>query len=107
MVFLREALKRVRAAGYRLVNVDSTLVLAAPKIGPHATAIRTRLSELLGLAPDCIGLKAKTPEGMGTDNAAIAHVVVLVRNEGRIERNASQIRRQQSQVKEGCRSAVD
>lgn len=78
VVFLREALKRVRAAGYRLVNVDSTLVLAAPKIGPHATAIRTRLSELLGLTPDCIGLKAKTPEGMGTDNAAIAHVVVLL-----------------------------
>ena len=77
-VFLREALKRVRAAGYRLVNVDSTLVLAAPKIGPHAAGIRARLSQLLGLAPDCIGLKAKTPEGMGTDNAAIAHVVVLL-----------------------------
>jgi 2-C-methyl-D-erythritol 2,4-cyclodiphosphate synthase len=77
-VFLREALKRVHAAGYRLVNVDSTLVLAAPKIGPYAAAIRARLSELLGLAPDCIGLKAKTPEGMGTDNAAIAQVVVLL-----------------------------
>jgi len=82
-VFLREALKRVRAAGYRLVNVDSTLILAAPKIGPHAAAIRARLSDLLGLAPDCIGLKAKTPEGMGTDNAAIAHVVVLLEAKAR------------------------
>jgi 2-C-methyl-D-erythritol 2,4-cyclodiphosphate synthase len=40
-VFLREALKRVQAAGYTVVNVDSTLILAAPKIGPHAVAIRT------------------------------------------------------------------
>ncbi len=78
VLFLREALKRVGAAGYRLVNVDSTLVLAAPKIGPHTIAIRARLAELLSLGPDRIGLKAKTPEGMGTDNAAIAHVVVLL-----------------------------
>jgi 2-C-methyl-D-erythritol 2,4-cyclodiphosphate synthase len=77
-LFLAEALKRVRAAGYAVVNVDSTLILAAPKIGPHAAAIRTHLAELLGIPPDCVGVKAKTPEGMGTDNAAIAHVVVLL-----------------------------
>jgi 2-C-methyl-D-erythritol 2,4-cyclodiphosphate synthase len=77
-VFLAEALKRVRAAGYALGNVDSTLILAAPKIGPHASAIRKRVAKLLGLAEDCIGIKAKTPEGMGTDNAAIAQVAVLL-----------------------------
>jgi len=77
-VFVREALKRVRAAGYGVVNVDSTLILAVPKIGPHATAIREHVAELLGVAADCVGLKAKTPEGMGTDNAAIAHAVVLI-----------------------------
>jgi len=77
-VFVREALKRVRAAGYEVVNVDSTLVLAAPKIGPHAQAIREHVAELLGVAADCVGVKAKTPEGMGTDNAAIAQAVVLV-----------------------------
>jgi 2-C-methyl-D-erythritol 2,4-cyclodiphosphate synthase len=77
-VFLAEALKRVKAAGYALGNVDSTLILAAPKIGPHASAIRKRVAKLLGLAEDCIGIKAKTPEGMGTDNAAIAHVAVLL-----------------------------
>ncbi len=68
----------MKAAGYAVVNVDSTLILAAPKIGPHALAIRTHLAELLGIPPDCVGVKAKTPEGMGTDNAAIAHVVVLL-----------------------------
>jgi 2-C-methyl-D-erythritol 2,4-cyclodiphosphate synthase len=77
-VFLAESLKRIRAAGYAVANVDSTLVLAAPKIGPHATAIRAHLAELLGISSECVGLKAKTPEGMGTDNAAIAHVVVLL-----------------------------
>ena len=77
-VFLEEALKRVRAAGYRLVNVDSTLILDSPKIGPHTASIRARLVELLGIPADCIGIKAKTPEGMGTENAAIAHAVVLL-----------------------------
>jgi 2-C-methyl-D-erythritol 2,4-cyclodiphosphate synthase len=77
-VFLAEALRRVRAAGYAVVNVDSTLILAAPKIGPHAAAIRGRVAGLLEISPDCVGLKAKTPEGMGTDNAAIAHSVVLL-----------------------------
>ncbi len=77
-VFLREALKRVAAAGYELVNLDSTLILAAPKIGPHAAAIRRHVAELCGIADDCVGLKAKTPEGTGTDNAAIAHVSLLL-----------------------------
>jgi len=80
-MFLAEALKRVRAAGYALVNADSTLILAAPKIGPHAAAIRTHVAALLGIPPDCVGVKAKTPEGMGTDNAAIAHAVVLLEKE--------------------------
>jgi len=77
-VFLREALKRVEAAGYALVNLDSSLVLAAPKIGPHAAAIRSRVAGLCGIAENCVGIKAKTPEGTGTDNAAIAHVTVLL-----------------------------
>jgi 2-C-methyl-D-erythritol 2,4-cyclodiphosphate synthase len=79
-VFLREALKRVAAAGYKLANLDSTLILAAPKIGPHAAAIRKQVAALCGIAGDCIGIKAKTPEGMGTDNAAIAHVTVLLQS---------------------------
>jgi 2-C-methyl-D-erythritol 2,4-cyclodiphosphate synthase len=78
-VFLREALKRIEAAGYALVNLDSTLILAAPKIGPHAAALRKQVAQLCGVPEDCVGIKAKTPEGMGTDNAAIAHVTVLLR----------------------------
>jgi 2-C-methyl-D-erythritol 2,4-cyclodiphosphate synthase len=77
-VFLREALNRVAAAGYALVNLDSTLILGAPKIGPHAAAIRERVANLCGVPEDCVGIKAKTPEGTGTENAAIAHVTVLL-----------------------------
>jgi 2-C-methyl-D-erythritol 2,4-cyclodiphosphate synthase len=77
-VFLREALKRVRAAGYAVANIDASLILAAPKIGPHTASIRSRVAELLGIPGNCIGLKAKTPEGLNLDNAAIAHVVVLL-----------------------------
>ena len=77
-VFLREALKRVAQAGYAVVNMDSTLILAAPKIGPHAAAIRAHVAGLLNIPSDCVGIKAKTPEGMGTDNAAIAHAAVLL-----------------------------
>jgi 2-C-methyl-D-erythritol 2,4-cyclodiphosphate synthase len=78
VIFLREALKRVRDAGFGVANMDASLILAAPKIGPHAAAIRARVAELLGVGADCVGLKAKTPEGLNLDNAAIAHVVVLL-----------------------------
>jgi 2-C-methyl-D-erythritol 2,4-cyclodiphosphate synthase len=78
VVFLREALKRVRDAGYSVANIDASLVLAAPKIGPHAAAIRAHVAELLGVQPGCVGLKAKTPEGLNLENAAVAHVVVLL-----------------------------
>lgn len=77
-IFLNEALKRVHNAGYSVANVDSSLILAAPKIGQYAGAIRARVAELLGIPGDCVGLKAKTPEGLNLDNAAIAHVAVLL-----------------------------
>src|SRR5258708_23128629 len=44
-IFLKEALNRVRAADYELINLDSTLILAAPKIGPHTAQIHPRLAE--------------------------------------------------------------
>ena len=77
-VFLKEAIAQVKRAGYSVVNVDSTLILSAPKIGPHAAAIQESVAKLLGVKPDQVGIKAKTPEGMGHDHAAVAHVVVLL-----------------------------
>jgi 2-C-methyl-D-erythritol 2,4-cyclodiphosphate synthase len=87
-VFLREALKRVRAAGYAVSSVDTTLILSAPKIGPHSAKIRERVAALLGIPADCVGIKAKTPEGMGTGHAAIAHAVVLVERKSQARQRA-------------------
>ena len=88
VIFLREALKRVRDAGYAVANVDASLILAAPKIGPHAAAIRTRVAELLGVSSDCVGLKAKTPEGLNLDNTALAHVAVLLEKDPKKSKRA-------------------
>ena len=78
VIFVKEALKQVRRAGYIVANVDSTLILAEPKIGPHSSNIQERVAELLGITPGQVGIKAKTPEGLNLDNAAIAHVAVLL-----------------------------
>src|SRR3954466_1476482 len=77
-LFVDEALKQIRDRGYRIVNVDTTLILAAPKIGPIAKRLQQSVADLLSIESNCVGIKAKTPEGMGTDNAAIAHVTVLL-----------------------------
>lgn len=77
-LFVREALKQVARAGYAVANVDSTLILAAPKIGPHARRIQKQVARLLGVAPAAVGIKAKTPEGLNLKNTAIAQVVVLL-----------------------------
>jgi 2-C-methyl-D-erythritol 2,4-cyclodiphosphate synthase len=77
-VFVEQAMAQIQQARYRIVNLDSTLILAAPKIGPIARNIQQSVADILHLEPNCVGIKAKTPEGMGTDNAAIAHVTVLL-----------------------------
>jgi 2-C-methyl-D-erythritol 2,4-cyclodiphosphate synthase len=64
-VLLAEALRRVQAKGWRLVNVDSTIVAQAPKLAPHIEAIRTRVAQVLGLDADAVNVKAKTAEKMG------------------------------------------
>jgi 2-C-methyl-D-erythritol 2,4-cyclodiphosphate synthase len=78
VIFVEEAMRHVEKAGYAVTNADTTLILAAPKIGPYAARIQQRLAELLKVDSSCVGVKAKTPEGLGTDNAAIAHAVVLL-----------------------------
>ncbi|HEY6251153.1 MAG TPA: 2-C-methyl-D-erythritol 2,4-cyclodiphosphate synthase [Candidatus Angelobacter sp.] len=82
-IFVHEALRHVSRAGYAVANVDSTLILAEPRMVSHSKKIQSRVAELLGVQPNQVGVKAKTPEGMGTDHAAIAHVVVLLAPVGR------------------------
>lgn len=77
-IFLDLALEELKTAGYRIVNIDTTLVLAAPKIGPISGDMRQRVAELLHIQPNAVGIKAKTPEGMNLDHVAQAHAVVLL-----------------------------
>jgi 2-C-methyl-D-erythritol 2,4-cyclodiphosphate synthase len=65
IVMLQAALAKVQAAGWRVNNVDVTVVAERPKIGPHRERIRARLAEALGVGVDAISVKGKTNEGMG------------------------------------------
>lgn len=62
---LAEAARLVRAAGWDLVNVDSTVVAQAPKLAAHIPAMCQRIADVLGLALDAVNVKAKTAERMG------------------------------------------
>ena len=65
IVLLQEAARRVAAEGYRVLNVDSTIVAQAPKMAPHIPAMRQRLAAALVLGVDAVNVKAKTAEHMG------------------------------------------
>jgi 2-C-methyl-D-erythritol 2,4-cyclodiphosphate synthase len=65
MALLAEAARRVRAAGWQVVNVDCTIVAQAPKMAPHIAAMRERIAHALGIPADRINVKAKTAEKMG------------------------------------------
>lgn len=64
-VLLAECARRVRAAGWQIVNVDSTIVAQAPKLAPHIPAMVARIGELLGLEACRVNVKAKTAEKLG------------------------------------------
>ena len=86
--FLRACLAIVRSAGYRLVNVDSTVILERPRLSPHKAAIRARLAHLLGLDEVAVSVKATTAEGMGAIGAGAgwaAHCVVLLEGVEQLE----------------------
>ncbi len=80
-VLLARALERVRAGGWRIVNLDCTVFAQRPKLAPYKPAIRRRLAELLGLAVEAINVKAKTGEHVGPigrEEAMSAEAVVLL-----------------------------
>ena len=64
-VLLAEAMRRVRAQGWELVNVDSTIVAQAPKLAPHMAAINAGVARALGVQADQVNVKAKTAEKLG------------------------------------------
>jgi 2-C-methyl-D-erythritol 2,4-cyclodiphosphate synthase len=77
-IFLKLALEELEHAGFRIVNVDTTLILNAPKIAPIAGEMRSSVADLLGVEMEQVSIKAKTPEGLKLDHVAQCHAVVLV-----------------------------
>jgi 2-C-methyl-D-erythritol 4-phosphate cytidylyltransferase/2-C-methyl-D-erythritol 2,4-cyclodiphosphate synthase len=63
--FLAFAVARVAARGGRIAHLDVSIVCEAPKIGPHRDAMRARIAQIAGIAPDRVAVKATTSEGLG------------------------------------------
>lgn len=78
---LRQAAARTRQAGYRVINLDCIVFVQQPKLTPHKTAIQHRIAEILEIEPNCVGVKAKTGEGIGEigrEEAIMAQCVALI-----------------------------
>ena len=65
MELLARVVQLLEGENYQVVNVDVTVIAESPRIGPHAAAMRSRLSEVIGISPGHVSLKGKTNEGMG------------------------------------------
>jgi len=80
-VFLEEAHRRVRSAGFRIGNLDATVICERPKLAPHKAGIRARLAEILDVDATAVNLKGKTHEkvdAIGEGRAIEVHVVVIL-----------------------------
>ena len=78
---LREAYQAVQRAGWRVVNVDSTVITQQPKLRPHIDAMRANIAADLGLPLECVNIKGKTNEKLGylgREEAIEAQAVVLL-----------------------------
>lgn len=62
---LAAAVRLLERQNYQVVNVDVTVVAESPRIGPHAPAMRERISAVLGIAAENVSVKGKSNEGMG------------------------------------------
>ena len=71
-IILRKAIAEVSHLGYKLQNVDSTLIAQEPKIGRHINSMKRVLSNSLGVTEDSIGIKATTNEGVGDIGKGLA-----------------------------------
>lgn len=79
--FMREAVKRVASAGYVVANLDATVILERPRIGPVKDRMRANIAGLLGVTGAVVNIKGKSHErvdAVGEGRAVEAHVVVLL-----------------------------
>ena len=84
IVLLRRVREVLRDAGYRVGNVDCTVIAQRPKLAPHIPAMREKLAAAMGVGVDCVSVKATTEEGLGFSGAGLgiaAHAVALIEKE--------------------------
>ena len=80
IALLRHVAALVRDRGYRLGNLDATVLAQAPKLAPHIAQMRENLAAAIGCETDCVSVKATTEEGLGftgTKEGIAAHCVCL------------------------------
>lgn len=78
---VRRAVAEASALGYRIQNVDATVIAEQPKLSPHLDAIKASLSKALQIPEDCVGVKATTNEKLGALGAGLGiavHAVCLI-----------------------------
>ena len=83
MDLLRVVVSALGERGFRISNLDATLIAQRPKIGPYREEMRLRLAEILGIAPERVNVKATTEEGLGFtgDGSGIAARAVCLLEE--------------------------
>ena len=80
-VLLRGALAAVRAADWRVGNIDATVIAQAPKIAPFVAAMAANIAADLGIEPGCVNVKGKTHEWLGFEGrqeGIVAQAVALL-----------------------------
>lgn len=85
ITLLRHVAALVRGRGYRLGNLDATVLAQAPKLAPHIAQMRENLAAAIGCETDCVSVKATTEEGLGftgTKEGIAAHCVCLLEKIG-------------------------
>lgn len=81
LMLLSRAVEIVKAYGYTVVNIDSTVIAQAPKLAPHILKMRENIAAALSLPIDAVNVKATTEEGLGFSGEGLgiaAHAVCLV-----------------------------
>lgn len=82
---LREAARLIEWAGYRVANVDATVIARAPRMAPHVAAMAANIAADLGIEAGCVNIKAKTTESLGftgRGEGIAAQAVALIERAG-------------------------
>lgn len=77
-VFLADVRRRAGDLGWRVGNVDATVIVESPKIGPHKQQIQANLARILGVEPACVNVKGKTHERAGRPDDLIEAMAAVL-----------------------------